>query len=201
MIEAETMKFLAENKDSILAIAAIGALVMTALTAVMSLFGAITAKKIDEKIKRQEAIRVLLEDGMIGMGESIQGILSAADILLTKYGIEVHQNDPSLNTSIKKYKTIIGNHKKQLMKAKTIYRYKLYGIEDGLSIITRCTDWIQGLKDDIPLARKMLKEADKIRLIVDKEIIKCYRKGDYPSSVARWRLSYHSWKIKKMRQG
>ncbi|MBA6256762.1 MULTISPECIES: hypothetical protein [unclassified Colwellia] len=201
MIEAETMKFLAENKDSILAIAAIGALVMTALTAVMSLFGAITAKKIDEKIKRQEAIRVLIEDGMIGMGESIQGILSAADILLTKYGIEVHQNDPSLNSSIKKYKTIIGNHKKHLMKAKTIYRYKLYGIEDGLSIITRCTDWIQGLKDDIPLARKMLKEADKIRLIVDKEIIKCYRKGDYPSSVTRWRLVYHSWKIKKMRQG
>jgi hypothetical protein len=199
MLNEETLKFLSLNKDSILAIAAIGALLMTALTAVMSLFGAIASKKIDEKIKRQEAIRALIEDGMIGMGEGMQGILSAADILLSKYGNKVHANDPSLNTSIKKYKTTIGNHKKHLMKAKTIYRYKLYGLEDGLSIITRCTDWVQGLKDDIPLGRKMLKEADKIRLIIDKEIIKCYREGDYPSSFTRQRLRYHAWKIKRMR--
>lgn len=200
MFDEETLKFLASNKDSILAIAAIGALLMTALTAVMSLFGAIASKKIDEKIKRQEAIRLLIEDGMIGMGESMQGILSAADILLSKYSNAVHTNDPSLNISIKKYKATIGNHKKHLMKAKTIYRYKLYGLEDGLSIITRCTDWVQGLNNDIPLGRKMLKEADKIRSIIDKEIIKCYRKGDYPSSLTRWRLVYHSWKIKNMRK-
>jgi hypothetical protein len=129
----------------------------------------------------------------------MQGILSAADILLSKYGNKVHVNDPSLNISIKKYKAVIGNHKRHLMKAKTIYRYKLYGLEDGLAIITRCTDWVQGLKDDIPLGRKMLKEADKIRLIIDKEIIKCYRKGYYPSSLTRQRLRYHAWRIKRIK--
>ncbi len=200
MLSDETIKFLAGNKDSILAIAALGALMMTAFSTTMTLFGAIYSKKVDERIKRQESIRKLFEDGVMGMGENIHGILSAADILLTKYEKEVHENDPSLDHSIRKYKRNISEHKKNLSKAKTVYRYKLYGLEDGLTIITRCTDWIQGYKNDIPTARKMLIEANNISTIIDEEIIRCYRKGDYPSKTARKKIAYHAEKIKKIKQ-
>ncbi|MEZ9858465.1 hypothetical protein AB4381_08265 [Vibrio splendidus] len=198
MLEKETLDFLAANKDSMLALAAIGALLMTGVTATLSLFGAIAAKKIDEKIKRQESIRSLNQDLLMGMGESIHGLLSAADILITKYEKKDENNDPSLKESIEKYKSTIGQHKETLRKAKTEYRYKLYGFVEGLTTISRCGDWTLGLKGDIPFARKLLKEAQKISLIVDKEIINCYRKGDFPSLFIRLRLKYHSWKIKRM---
>ncbi len=200
MLSDETIKLLAENKDSILAIAALGALMMTAFSTTMTLLGAIYSKKVDERIQRQESIRKLFEGGVMSMGENIHGILSAADILLTKYEKEVNENDPSLDHSIRKYKRYISDHKKNLSKAKTVYRYKLYGLEDGLTIITRCTDWIQGYKNDVPTAREMLIEANNISTIIDKEIIRCYRKGDYPSQTARKKIAYHTEKIKKIKQ-
>ena len=198
MTTQEILFFFSENKDSIVTIAALGALMMTAITATLSLFGTIAAKKIDERIKRQESIRKLLEDGMIGIGENMHEILSSADILIKKFKLKAHKNDPSLEASIANYKNKIDNNKKHLIKAKTIYRYKLYGLEDGLSIIARSADWVKGLRDNLFLAEKILKEADKIRLIIDKAIINCYRNGDYPSNFVRLRISYHSWRIRRM---
>ncbi len=196
----ELMPFFSENKDSIIAITALGALVMTAITAILSLFGTIASKKIDERIKRQESIRKLLEDGMIGIGENMHEILATTDILIKKYQLTDSRNSGSLETSINNYKTRIDNNKKHLLKAKTIYRYKLYGLERGLSIIARSADWVKALRNDIPLARKILKEADKIRKIVDNAIIKSYRDGDYPSFWTRLRIRYYEWKIKRIWQ-
>lgn len=136
---------------------------------------------------------------MIGVGESMHGVLSAADILITKFSLTTHENDPSLALSIKNYGRKISINKKHLMKSKTVYRYKLYGLEDGLFMIARSADWIMGLKGDLVLARRIIKEADKIRFIIDKAIISCYRKGDYPAGLVRLRIRYHCWRIKRLR--
>lgn len=179
-------------------IAALGALMMTAITATLSLLGAIAGKKIDERIKRQESIRKLLEDSMIDVGINMHEILSSADILTKKFKLSTHKNNLTLEASIANYKNKIDNNKKHLIKSKTVYRYKLYGLEDGLSTIARSADWVKGLRGNVLLAEKILKEADKIRLIIDKTIIKCYRNGDYPSNLVRLRISYHAWRIRRM---
>lgn len=195
-IEQGTLDFLVKNKDAFLVMAGLGALITTSLTATFSLFGTIQAKKIDEKIKRQESIRKLLEDGMIGIGENMHEILASADIMVKKFSLTVHKNDDSLEQSIQNYKNRIDSNKKHLQKAKTIYRYKLYGLDEGLSMIARVADWVKRLKNDTTLANELLELADKIRKQIDKEIIYCFRKGDYPRRLTLIRIKYYSWQIK-----
>lgn len=197
ILDQTTLDFFIKNKDAFLVMAGLGALVTTALTATFSLFGAIQAKKIDEKIKRQESIRKLLEDGMIGIGENMHEILATADILVKKFQLTAHKNDPSLEKSIQIYKDRIDNNKKHLQKAKTVYRYKLYGLDEGLSTIARVADWIKRLKDDIKLANSLLALADEIRKLIDKEIIYCYRNGDYPRRKTLIVIKIYSWRIRR----
>lgn len=181
IFDQKTLDFFVTNKDAFLVIAGLGALVTTSLTASFSLFGAIQAKRIDERIKRQEAIRKLLEDGMIGIGENMHELLATADILIKKFQKSTaHKNDTSLESSIKLSKERIDNNKKHLQKVKTIYRYKLYGLDEGLSTIARVGDWVKGLKDNVELATNLIELADKIRQMVGREIIYCYRNGEFP---------------------
>ncbi|MDG5975813.1 hypothetical protein H010_11146 [Hydrogenophaga taeniospiralis CCUG 15921] len=197
ILEQTTLDFFIKNKDAFLVMAGLGALATTSLTAMFSLLGAIQAKKIDERIKRQEAIRKLLEDGMIGIGENMHEILATADILVKKFQLTAHKNDPSLERSIQQYKDRIDNNKKHLQKAKTVYRYKLYGLDEGLSAIARVADWVKRLRDNIELASAMLKLADEIRKLIDREIIYCYRNGDYPRKITLLIIKFYAWRIRR----
>lgn len=201
IFDQTTLDFFIKNKDAFLVMAGLGALVTTSLTATFSLFGAIQAKKIDERIKRQESIRKLLEDGMIGIGENMHEILATADILVKKFQLTAHKNDPSLERSIQQYKDRIDNNKKHLQKAKTVYRYKLYGLDEGLSTIARVADWVKRLRQDIPLANKLLELADEIRKLIDKEIIFCYRNGDYPRRKTLLFIKFYAWRIRQSWDG
>lgn len=197
IFDQTTLDFFIKNKDAFLVMAGLGALVTTSLTATFSLFGAIQAKRIDERIKRQESIRKLLEDGMIGIGENMHEILATADILVKKFQSTAHKNDPSSERSIQQYKDRIENNKKHLQKAKTVYRYKLYGLDEGLSTIARVADWVKRLRQDIPLANKLLELADEIRKLIDKEIIFCYRNGDYPRRKTLLIIKFYAWRIRQ----
>lgn len=193
----EVFTFAANNKDAMTPLAAFGALVMTAITAFFSLLGTIYSKKIDSYIKRQESIRKLLEEAMMDIGENMHKVLASADILVKKFEIQ-DQKTPSLIESIKEYKTRIDISKKLLLSAKTKYRYKIYGLEDGLFIIARSADWIKGLRTNTKLAKKILYEANKISKLIDQTLIKCYREGDYPNFIVRLRIKYLAWKIRRL---
>lgn len=190
------LQFFADNKDAIVAIAALGALAMTAITAFLSLFGTIMSKRIEAQIKMQESVRKMLEDGMIGLGENLHEIMASADILVQKF--QLYSPSPNLEESIKNYKAKIDNNKKHLLKAKTTYRYKIYGLQEGIGTIARVADWVKGLRNDIPRAEKMLKHADKIRALLDKELLSCYRRGGFPRLIPRLRIRYHSWRARKI---
>ncbi|MGO0110656.1 hypothetical protein [Pseudomonas putida] len=184
------------NKDAFLALAAIGAFLMTGITALLSFIGLIKSKRIDMQIKEQETVRKFLEDGMIGLGEKMHEVLATATILVTKFENPPLQHHPEYITSIQKHKARIDSDKKHLIKAKAVYRYKLYGMEEGIAIIARVGDWVKGLNNNIPLARKLLKEADEVRKSIDRELLKCYRKGTYPSWWSKRRVNR---RVKKIR--
>ena|SRR5688500_7757802 len=190
------LKFFSENRDAIVAIAALGALAMTALTAFLSLVGTVFAKRIEASIKMQESMRVFLEDGMIGLGENLHEIMANADILVQKF--QLYSPSPNLEESIKNYKSKIDNNKKHLLKAKTSYRYKIYGLQEGIATIARAADWVKGLRKDIPRAKKILVHADKIRALLDKEILSCYRRGAFPRTIPRMRIKYHAWRVRQL---
>ena len=192
------LEFFSANKDAIVTISALGALAMTAVTAALSILGTILAKKIDERIKRQESIRKLLEDSMIGTGENMHEVLATAEILLKKFQRTAPVNSPDYEASIAIHKNRIDNNKKHLLNSKTKYRYKLYGLEQGLTTIARVADWIKGLREHPQTARALLDNADRIRRIVDREIIRYYRKGDYPGRLSRWRIGFYAYRIRRL---
>jgi|GEM_PF-3484450 len=190
------LQFFASNRDAIVAIAALGALAMTAITAFLSLLGTIMSKRIEAQIKMQESVRKMLEDGMIGLGENLHEIMASADILVQKF--QLYSPNPNLEDSIRNYKAKIDNNKKHLLKAKTTYRYKIYGLQEGVGIIARAADWVKGLRKDIPRAKKILEHADKIRALLDKELLSCYRRGGFPRLIPQLRIKYHSWRVRKI---
>src|SRR3990167_9118628 len=114
---------------------------MSAITAVLGVFGALRAKMIDVDIKRQDAVRKLVEADMVVMGEAMHETLARATILVKKFGLTVHPNTTNLEDSIASYKHKIDESKKVLIDAKTTYRYKFHGLENGLTAIARVADW------------------------------------------------------------
>ncbi|ELO1025659.1 hypothetical protein [Pseudomonas aeruginosa] len=99
------------NKDAFLALAAIGAFLMTGITALLSFIGLIKSKRIDMQIKEQETVRKFLEDGMIGLGEKMHEVLATATILVTKFENPPLQHHPEYKTSIQKHKSRIDSEK------------------------------------------------------------------------------------------
>lgn len=136
---------------------------------------------------------------MIGIGENMHELLATADILVKKFQKSTtHKNDTSLESSIKVSKERIDNNKKHLQKVKTIYRYKLYGLDEGLSTIARVGDWAKGLKDNIDLANNLIGLADKIRQIIDREIIYCYRNGEFPRKTTLIFIKLYAFRIRRL---
>lgn len=197
-MDSETLKLLAANKDAIIALAAIGALVMSAITAVLGVFGALRAKMIDVDIKRQDAVRKLVEADMVVMGEAMHETLARATILVKKFGLTVHPNTTNLEDSIASYKHKIDESKKVLIDAKTTYRYKFDGLENGLTAIARVADWIKGLRTNPSLANDLLTQAGAISALIDKAIVQAYRDGKHPSRVIELSIKYRVWRIHRM---
>ena len=194
----ETLKWLADNKDALIALAAIGALIMSAITAVLGVYGALKAKMVDVDIKRQDAIRKLVETDMVAMGEALHETLARATILVKKFGLTVHPNSTNLEASITDYKQKIDDSKRILIDAKTAYRYKFHGLEDGLMVIARVADWVKGLRKDPDFANRLLVQAGKVGALVDRAIVSAYRDGKPPTTATRMKIKYRVWRIHRM---
>ena len=197
-METELVRSLAANKDAFLALAAIGALLMSGITAVLSLFGAIRVKKIDVEIKRQEAVRKLIENDMVKIGEAMHETLARASILTKKFYLKPPKDPTELERSINENKKKIDESKAILLNTKTEYRYKFHGLEQGLTAIARAADWIKGMRENPDMAQRFVDEADKIRVIVDEAIVCAYRDGVHASRLTRLRIRYRAWRLKRM---
>ena len=194
----ELLKFLSENKDAVIAFAAIGALVMSAITALLSAYSALRTKMIDVDMKRQDAVRKLVEADMVVMGEAMHETLARATILVKKFGLTAPPNTTNLEESIVNYKKKIDESKKVLIHAKTAYRYKFHGLESGLTAIARAADWIKGLKNNPDFAKLILEQAAAISVQIDKAIVRAYRDGKHPTRVIQLKIQYRVWKIHRM---
>lgn len=194
---SEFVKFLAANKDALLALAALGALLMSAITSVFSLYGTIRSKKIDVDIRRQDAVRKLIESDMSKIGEAMHETLARASILVMKFEKQ-GRSQANFEESIADYKRKIDESKAVLLDTKTEYRYKFHGLEDGLTAIARAADWIKGMRNDPHTAKALLSEADQIRLIVDGAIVRAYRDGQLTSNASQQRIRYRVWRLKRM---
>lgn len=197
-MDSETLKWLSINKDAIIALAAIGALIMSAITAVIGVFGALRTKMIDVDIKRQDAVRKLVETHMVTMGEAMHETLARATILVKKFGLTVHPNTTNFEESITNYKQKIDESKKVLIDAKTAYRYKFHGLEEGLTVIARVADWVKGLRVNPDFADRMLDQARTISGLIDQAIVRAYRDGKHPTKVIQIRIKYRVWRIHRM---
>jgi hypothetical protein len=197
-VDSQIFKLLAANKDAIVALAAIGALVISAITAVLGVFGVLKSKMIDVDIKRQDAVRKLVEADMVSMGEAMHQTLAFATILVKKFCHTVHPHTTNLEESIAKYKIKIDESKKVLLDAKTTYHYKFHGLEDGLTSIARVADWVKGLKTNPDLANRLLEQADAISTLIDKAIVRAYRDGKHPTLGIKFRIKYRVWRIHRM---
>lgn len=196
-MESETLKFIASNKDAIIALAALGALIMSAITAVLSVFGVLKAKMIDVDIKRQDAVRKLVKADMVAMGEAMHETLARATILVKKF--ELTEPRPrNLEDSIMLYKQKIDESKKILIDAKTGYRYKFHGLENGLTVIARVADWVKGLQNNPGFAKRLLSQASAISALIDKAIVRAYRDGKHPTRTLQLRIRYRVWQIHRM---
>jgi len=122
-----------KNKDAVVAIASMCALIVSVLSASLSFIGILYSKKMDSSIKREETIRKQLESEMIGIGEALHQILASADILVNRKWVATPDHkDLQYKQSVKNILSKLDDSSKVLRKTKIVYRYKVYGIEEGL---------------------------------------------------------------------
>lgn len=192
----DVLSYFAENKDGWIAVAAIGALVTSSITAFLSFIATIKAKKIDIHLARKAAMRDLVRNDMDRIGQAMHETLARSEILIKKFELSNRKARANLSQSIKQYKKRITASNSVLRQVKIYYRYKFYELEEGLATISRSSDWIKSMQDDVFLARRIIGKSDQIRMLIDKSLIRAYRDGEHISRISRFRIRMLQWRIK-----
>lgn len=76
-------------------------------------------------------------------------------------------------------------------------RYPLWGIDDGLRVLTRLTDWIAHGKKNPDGANRLFDSAEALRKAVDAAIHWSYRHGRPPSLWHRKSVQLRAWKFER----
>jgi hypothetical protein len=192
------IKYLTENNNAFIALAAVAAVVMSALTSLIAFIGIIAQNKNNIKLQQLEAVRKLYDNNLQDLGEAAYIVLAQSTILVRKFENQSENPPQEFLDTVNKVKNKIGDAKKILIASRRKNRYVLIGMEDAFQKIARIGDWIKNLENNTNLAYKFIKEGTKLRIFSDKSIIRMHRFGKMPSKIIILKIKYHCWKIEKM---
>ncbi len=74
----------------------------------------------------------------------------------------------------------------------------VYGIDEGLRVMSRVPHWIQHLRVRADDAQDLLDAADELRERLDRTIARSYRRGQPPGLVDQRRVAKHAERIEDL---
>lgn len=134
------------------------------------------------------AHRQTLDAYIAELGESLHQIVACADIMLKTKSEEAHES----------WKCRGATASASLKNLRPKVRYPLWGLEEGLRVLSRVPDWADHARVDPVRAKALIAKADKLRRALDDATRRSYRSGRCPSLYERIRVSYHAAQCRKV---
>lgn len=86
----------------------------------------------------------------------------------------------------------------QLKSLRPRLRYPLWGLDEGLRVLSRVPDWAEHARADNSRAQRLVSKADGLRKALDYAIRRSYRKGRAPTLHERLRVRYTAWQCRRI---
>ncbi len=128
---------------------------------------------------------------MAGLGEALHEIMACSRITHKTKSTE----------TLEKWDENASRAQATLKEIRPKLKYPLWGLDEGLNIMTRVPDWNTHYKNDPELATQFLDKADALRKELDDAVRISYSTGNPPSRFRAWRVSQAVAAITKFRDG
>jgi hypothetical protein len=125
------------------------------------------------------AQRKFLEPVIIPLGEALHEMMASSH-LMTKA-----KSDDSWGKWVERAEGAQAELKEMIPRL----RYPLWGVDDGLRMLTRLPDWMQHARGDSARSAELLAAADALRLALDRAIQSSYDAGRRPTWLERRRVA------------
>jgi hypothetical protein len=161
-------------------------LIAALIAAGASAFTVATNLRAQKSAELRASYRESLEPHISELGEALHEIVAATNIYLFKA-----RSDESRGKWRQKHE----NARDRIKERRTKVRYQLWGIDDGIRIISRVGDHSTHLTDDEPRANRLIKAATTLRKKLDRVIMKCYQRGSAPTLLESWSVRMAAKKV------
>ena len=152
------------------------------IAAAASVVGLIANVYAKSSAEMRAAHRATLHEDLATLGESLHQIMACADILLRA------KSEESLKTWRARGKVAA----ESLKNLRPKLRYPLWGLDEGLRVLSYIPDWTDHARVNPEGAKRLVRQADRLRRVLDNSIRRCYRKGRCPSLLERLRVRWHT---------
>ena len=135
----------------------------------------------------RENHRELLQPLLMELGEAIYGVVATSNIIS-----KARSDEAFSNASIK-----AKAEQKRLKDLRPKLRYPLWGLDEGVRVLTRLPDWVSHVRRSPQKLEKLLKQADALRSAIDRVAFACYRAGRTPTRLESWKIRIRAWRCRR----
>ncbi len=156
------------------------ALIAAGSAAAVSLLVTLATLVSTRRGQAESAHRTILAPFLEELGSNLAGVVATSTVFLKR--VESGQD-------LTPWRDRAERHAEALKDLRARVRYPLFGVEDGLLVLSRVASWVQHFKGRIETGEELLRAADELRAGLDRVIAKSYRRGQPPSWFDRRRVA------------
>jgi hypothetical protein len=134
----------------------------------------------ERRAELRETNRKALEPFAVELGGALHSIVACSYLI-------VHRRDDSRQQP--KWRARAEKARETLRAVRPKVRYQLWGLDEGIQILTRIPDWVVRNHGNLERVVSVLEGASDLVVSLDGSIQRCYRYGRPPSVIERWRVT------------
>ena len=164
----------------------------TLIAASIAAAASVVVLLVNLRAQRRAELRVVhrqtLDTSVGELGEALHQVVACANILLKTKSDEARE----------RWKCRGAQASVSLKSLRPKLRYPLWGIDEGLRVLSRVPDWADHARVDDSRAKTLIERADKLRRALDYAIRRSYRNGRSPSLHERVRVRYQATRCRRV---
>ena len=147
----------------------------TLIAAIIAAFASLAKLFFDRKVEDRNARRKLIEPVISDLAEALYEVLATSKtILLARPGVQSEG-----------WRRRAAEGRARLMKIRPKVRYCLWGLDEGLRVVSRMPGWVQHAKSNEGRAKELIGYGTALRFALDVSIQRSYYYGRPPSIIER----------------
>ncbi len=135
---------------------------------------------------RRNATRDIIQDKLNSVGKCIHETIALSDLLTKSTNEDTHK---------KRYQRAAAAAQ-SLKDIRLEIRYSIWGIDEGIRVLTRTPDWLSHAQNDNKYRDKILRDAKELGSALDGAIRNVYASGRLPSLLTRTIVTFRAQQLR-----